>query len=126
MDVAYSVTVSGSYAYVAGWLNSDNLAIFDISDPTTPVLVGNWDPNDGNVMTLPHTPSPSPAPMHTWREEQEVLEYDLELSLTSVPHHTRTCRLGPNDTNVMDDAESVTVSGSYAYVRDQERQPRHR
>ena len=52
------------YAYVAG-RNSDNLAIVDISDPTTPTTVGNWD---------------------------------------------------PNDTNVMDAAYSVTVSGSYAYV----------
>ena len=36
--------------------DSSNLAIVDISDPTTPVLVGNWDPNDTNVMNL-HAPS---------------------------------------------------------------------
>ena len=82
MEYARSVTVSGSYAYVAGYY-SDNLAIVDISDPTTPVLVGNWDPNDTNVMDSA-TPSPSPAPTRTWREDTAT----TSLSSTSVtpPH----------------------------------------
>jgi DNA-binding beta-propeller fold protein YncE len=49
MQYAYSVTVSGNYAYVAGG-GSDNLVIVDISDPSNPTTVGNWDPNDTNVM----------------------------------------------------------------------------
>jgi hypothetical protein len=49
MDVPYSVTVSGSYAYIAGY-GSDNMAIVDISNPTNPTLVANWDPNNTNVM----------------------------------------------------------------------------
>ena len=56
--------------------SSHNLAIVDISDPTTPTTVGNWD---------------------------------------------------PNDTDVMQYARSVTVSGSYAYVAGANQpQPRYR
>ena len=39
MENAFSVYVSGKYAYVAGF-SPDSLAIIDISNPSSPTLVG--------------------------------------------------------------------------------------
>ena len=48
-SVPYLFTISGSYAYVAGY-GSSNLAVVDISSSTKPITVANWKPNDINMM----------------------------------------------------------------------------
>jgi len=112
MDGAYSVYVSGKYAYVAGY-SSDNLAIVDISNPSSPTTAGNWDPNDDNVMNGAYSVYVSGKYAYVAGDTSDNLAI-VDISNPSSP--TTVGNWDPNDNNVMNGATSVYVSGKYAYV----------
>lgn len=47
---ARDVSVSGDFAYIAGGIRSDGVAVIDITSPATPVAVGEFEPSSGQVI----------------------------------------------------------------------------
>jgi len=99
---AYSVTVSGSYAYVADYRSG--LEIIDISNPANPVLVGNYDTR-GQAQGV--TVNGSYA---------YVADGDAGLEIIDISNPTNPILLGSCDTNGF--AYDISLSGRYAYVAD--------
>ncbi|MBA7587457.1 hypothetical protein ES708_29486 [subsurface metagenome] len=99
---AYSVYVSGSYAYVAN--GGDGLAIIDISDPTAPVKIGHFD-DGGDVSDV-------------YVSGSYAYSVDIEcLSIINISDPTAPVKIGHFDDG--GELTDVFVSGSYAYVVDQ-------
>ena len=80
------------------------------TDPTT---IGNWDPNDVNVMSGANSVYVSGKYAYVAGGDSDNLVI-VDISDPSTP--TIVGNWDPNDVNVMSSARSVYVSGKYAYV----------
>jgi len=108
MDGAYSVYVSGKYAYITGaWSNS--LAIVDISNPSSPQIVGGV--TSTTYMDDPRSVYVSGKYAYVTGRASDSLAV-VDISNPSSP----TVVGGVTSTTYMNGADSVYVSGKYAYV----------
>ena len=97
---AFKVAVMGNYAYVADW---SSMQIIDISDPTSPFLVGNYD--DPRAYAYDVAVSGSYAYVASGYSGLLILDISNPSSPT----------LGGR-VSTSDDAYGVAVLGNYAYV----------
>ncbi|UCE18071.1 MAG: hypothetical protein JSV84_14600 [Gemmatimonadota bacterium] len=97
---AYKVAVRGNYAYVADW---SSVQIIDISDPTSPSLVGNYDAP--RVYAYDVAVSDSYAYVASGYSGLLILDISNPCSPTLV-----------GSVGTSDEAVGVAVLGDYAYV----------
>jgi hypothetical protein len=112
MNSARDVVIKGNYAYVTG-LNSDNLAIVDISDPTSPTLAANFDPNDTNVLDGASSIAVEGDYAYVTGFASNNL---VVINISDPTNPVLAGNFSPGDTNVLDDPQKVSVRGDYAYV----------
>jgi hypothetical protein len=111
LEGGWNVTVSGDYAYVTGYY-SDNMLILDISDPTNPTLVGNFDPGVGVLDNGYHVDIVGSYAYVTGGNSDNVAIVDI----SDPTSPTLVGNWDPNDNNVIESARQILVSGRYAYV----------
>ncbi|RMF94460.1 MAG: hypothetical protein D6734_07725 [Candidatus Schekmanbacteria bacterium] len=108
---ASSIEVAGKYAYVAlmGEFNEPNLAIIDISNPSSPQLVGSIDT----------TPSLNDFSLDMFLITDTVYLADDErgMQIVDVSNPVSPTLVATYDT-VSNPARDVVVSGNYAYLAD--------
>jgi hypothetical protein len=105
-------TVSGRYAYITGNC-SDGFSVVDISDPSKPMNVGSWAPNDINETDYTTSIAVSGPYAYVTGGDSD------NMAIVDISNPTNPVTVGnwdPNDTNVMYGPRFVTISGSYAYV----------
>jgi hypothetical protein len=99
---AYAVTVQGDYAYVGA---GNRLVVVDVSDPTTPQVMGQTAPFSDSVAAVVVTGT------HAY-----VAAYTAGLRVVDISDPAAPQEVGFYDTPGM--ALDVDVAGSYAYVAD--------
>ena len=100
---AKGITISGNYAYISE--GTAKLEIFNIGNPTNPILVGNYD-IDGNARRV------------TISGNYAYVANNDGLVVLNVEDPSNTTLVGSYDT--VGNAWDVTTSGNYAYVADRD------
>jgi hypothetical protein len=114
---AYNATTTTRSSSKGYYTTIDNLGKTTVTGKVlNPTTLGNWDPNDVNIMdgTRSVTVSGSYAYVVGW--------FSDNLTIVDISNPMNPITVGnwdPNDTNTMDGPYSTTVSGSYAYVAGQ-------
>lgn len=99
---ALNVVVSGNHAYIAD--GSNGLLIFDISNPSIPILIGSYD-TAGRAYAI------------ALSENYAYIADDTSgLVIIDISNPTTPTLVGSYDT--AGSAQSVAISGNYAYVAD--------
>ncbi len=117
LNGAYTVTVSGNYAYVGSYAD-DSFTIMDISDPTNPVIKSEVYDGDGEFNKLNNIDK-----IRIYGNYAYVVTASSEDALTIIdisdptdPDLQSEVYDGDGEFNKLDGIHDVAVSGDYAYV----------
>jgi hypothetical protein len=94
------ITVSGNYAYIASWWRG--LTIVDISNPTSPSIVGSYD-DDGYAWDI-----------FVSGHYAYIADGSMGLQIVDISNPTSPTPVGSYDTPY--DAVRVYISGNYAFI----------
>lgn len=100
------IFVEGNYAYLVSDSGTDELFIYDISTPSSPVLLGDFDVGD-DVTDI--VVSGNYAYLATADDSRE-------LDIIDISTKTSPTRVGSYNLNGNDDAYAIDISGDYVYL----------
>ncbi len=114
LDGAFSIDVSGKYAYVASYLD-DGVEILDISNHSNPTHVGAIFDNDKTA--LDGAFSIDVSGKYAYVASPSVDNSGVEvLDISNPSNPTHAGAIFDNVDTALDFANSIFVSGKYAYV----------
>ncbi len=112
LDGAWTIHVSGKYAYVVGD-DDDGVEVLDISDPTNPTHVGAITDDADTALDGANSIYVSGKYAYVASASDDGVEV-LDISDPTNPTHVGA--IDDNSTTALDGAYSIYVSGKYAYV----------